>query len=1087
MRALIGQAARSTARLLHRIAGIALAVLVLAAAGLGVLGWRLSAGPLDLPWLIGPLEAAANSGGGPTRITIGTASLAWEGFSAGVDRPLDIRLTNVAATDAHGTRIAQVPRAAIALSVGALLLGRIVPRAIEVDEPQLRIVRSQDGAIALDLGGLVATAENATPAPDAGPSPAQAALTELLAELSQPPGADRGTAFHRWSELRRVRIRDAVIAVVDHQLDLTWQAPQATLDLNRPPRGGLAGSADIALVLGDQHARLTAQAAPRGDGRATVITLQLTALSPASLAGLAPRLAPLAALDAEVTLAGTADLGADLGLTHLLLHASVGAGRVLLGTGHVPVLGAELEAQGTPRSFDLRLLRIEVAPRQAGPGTVLHGSAAVQRDAGVIHAAIGLDLDQVAFADLPALWPEGVGGPGARSWITANITDGIARDGHLELSLEAPEDLSDASVTSIGGGIDGHDLTVHWLRPVPPIEHGEARLSFLSPDVFEIAVQSGRQGALAIGAGKVRLSGLAADDQYADIDANLAGPLADAIALLHHPRLRLFDRRPLTFHDPSGQVAATLTISHLPLREQLSLDDIQIRAAAHLTDVHLGAAVAGRDLDHGALDLGAGNDGMKLTGIAALAGISAKLQADIDFRAGPPTQILEKITISGTADERQLADAGLDAGGLLTGPATIQAALQTRRDGHGEITAHAELTRAELQVARLNWNKPAGQPATADVHLLLDHEQLAGIDRLQIAGDGIAMQGQVDFAAGRPVVARLQRLRLGSATDAHGEVRWPARTGAPWIIAVSGPSIDATSEFRHGGERQPKPAEEKRGPPWTLDAQFDRVVLGASRDVTAVKLHGDNDGRVLHQARLTGKTSANGPFSITIVPAAGGRRLSGDSDDAGGLLRALDVVEDMEGGRITLAGTYDDGSAEHPLSGRAEIADFRMRNAPWLGKLLQAMTLYGLVDALQGPGLGFDRLVAPFRLTDDLLALDDARAYSASLGMTAKGQIDLARNSCDVQGTIVPAYFFNSLLGSIPFVGRLFSPERGGGLFAATYALSGNCDDPAVSVNPLAALTPGFLRGLFGIFQGGSGDAAKPPSAASGNQPRSNP
>ena len=92
------------------------------------------------------------------------------------------------------------------------------------------------------------------------------------------------------------------------------------------------------------------------------------------------------------------------------------------------------------------------------------------------------------------------------------------------------------------------------------------------------------------------------------------------------------------------------------------------------------------------------------------------------------------------------------------------------------------------------------------------------------------------------------------------------------------------------------------------------------------------------------------------------------------------------------------------------------------------MTLYGLVEVVQGPGMGFTQLVAPFKLTNDLLELDDARAYSPSLGMTAKGKADLARNRCDVQGTIVPAYFFNSLLGGIPFVGRLFSPERGGGV-----------------------------------------------------------
>ena len=81
-----------------------------------------------------------------------------------------------------------------------------------------------------------------------------------------------------------------------------------------------------------------------------------------------------------------------------------------------------------------------------------------------------------------------------------------------------------------------------------------------------------------------------------------------------------------------------------------------------------------------------------------------------------------------------------------------------------------------------------------------------------------------------------------------------------------------------------------------------------------------------------------------------------------------------------------------------------------------------------------------------------------------KGRVDLDAERIDMQGTIVPAYFFNSLLGNIPLVGKLFSPERGGGVFAASYTLRGRLEDPDVSVNPLAALTPGFLRGLFGLF-----------------------
>jgi hypothetical protein len=137
---------------------------------------------------------------------------------------------------------------------------------------------------------------------------------------------------------------------------------------------------------------------------------------------------------------------------------------------------------------------------------------------------------------------------------------------------------------------------------------------------------------------------------------------------------------------------------------------------------------------------------------------------------------------------------------------------------------------------------------------------------------------------------------------------------------------------------------------------------------------------------------------------------------------------------------------------------------PALGKLLQAMTLYGLVEVLQGPGLGFTRAVAPFRLTEDALEVTDARAFSPSLGLTMKGRLNLDAQTIDVQGTIVPAYFFNSLLGNIPLVGKLFSPERGGGVFAASYTLRGPLADPDVFVNPLTALTPGFLRGLFGLF-----------------------
>ena len=71
------------------------------------------------------------------------------------------------------------------------------------------------------------------------------------------------------------------------------------------------------------------------------------------------------------------------------------------------------------------------------------------------------------------------------------------------------------------------------------------------------------------------------------------------------------------------------------------------------------------------------------------------------------------------------------------------------------------------------------------------------------------------------------------------------------------------------------------------------------------------------------------------------------------------------------------------------------------------------------------------------------------------------RDQLDLQGTIVPAYALNSIIGNIPVIGSLLLGGEGQGLFAANYRVTGSAADPEVSVNPLSALAPGFLRRLF--------------------------
>src|SRR3546814_17035448 len=110
-----------------------------------------------------------------------------------------------------------------------------------------------------------------------------------------------------------------------------------------------------------------------------------------------------------------------------------------------------------------------------------------------------------------------------------------------------------------------------------------------------------------------------------------------------------------------------------------------------------------------------------------------------------------------------------------------------------------------------------------------------------------------------------------------------------------------------------------------------------------------------------------------------------------------------------------------------------------------------------------------FVLDDGVATTELMRIYGASLGLTAKGNIDFDRDAIDLTGVVVPAYSINNFLSKIPLLGTILTGGAGEGLFAVVYTVRGAVDDPDVSVKPLSVLTPGLRRNIF-TAGAGSGD-----------------
>ena len=167
------------------------------------------------------------------------------------------------------------------------------------------------------------------------------------------------------------------------------------------------------------------------------------------------------------------------------------------------------------------------------------------------------------------------------------------------------------------------------------------------------------------------------------------------------------------------------------------------------------------------------------------------------------------------------------------------------------------------------------------------------------------------------------------------------------------------------------------------------------------------------------------------------------------------------GGKLEITANLPAAGEEGAYVGEADMRNFKLNEAPALAQLLSLASLTGLADTLTGGSMQFDRFKLPFTILGDDIAIRDARLYGPALGMTGNGDIDLGLRVLDFDGTLVPAYTANSILGDIPLLGDIFVREKDGGLFALTYTVNGPFEKTQIAVNPLSALTPGFLRRIF--------------------------
>lgn len=1029
---------RAVVKAIEIVGGLIAGVMIAAA----LLFWRLNQGPIPLDMLTPYLEQALSAEEKGIRARIGATRLIWAGW----ERAVDLRASDVQAIGADGGVIAALPDIAVRLSLAAIARGQIRPTEIELVQPRLRLTRGTDGKIDLGLGE------------GGNEGNAGALFAGLIDDLSGPKQSGGSAGL-----LDRVVITGADLAVSDLAEGILWRATDVDFRFERSPDGlriRVQGDADI----GGYKTRIDAAGRYLASAGTIETQFQLNKLEPAFLASRFPDLKRLK-LAIDGTILATFDR--DGRVLSARIEAATGAGAVALSELYredIAVAGAQLRARFDRGADTIEVERLVVdlggpVLRASGRLTGLVGRGLIEADAVVEN----MEADQ-----LHHYWPEKLG-RNARRWVTENISRGIVREARLKLTGEV-KDLNDMSVRSVAGGLAYENLTVRYLAPMPPVRQVRGTATF-SDSRFDLAIAGGVLDNLRVSQSTVALTGLDNDRERAAIEVVIGGPVKDALKLIDSKPLGYTSRLGIGLDGVAGDAAIRLRFD-FPLVTSLKIEQVAVSAAANLRGVAIPKVIRNWDVSEAKGALALDGRGMVVKGEGRLQGVPVEFEWRESFDDAP--QVRRRFDVAGRVDDagRKALDLPLQDKG--SGPIRAHVIAEQRSNGSSDIDVSLDLAQARVRFDEIAWRKAAGKPGSARFILKLDRATLVSLEDLGAAADDLDLRGRITFGRDGEIAAmELSRLKAGNSDVRVGVSR---RTQGGYAVGISGDRLDLRPLFAPDDEVRPK----SKGPALGVEIQVAELRLSDDRAFTSVRASLESDGTVWRRIGAEGRVGAEGRFALDMSAAEKRHRFHLTSLDAGAMLRALAFYDNMVGGRLVLDGTVDIDGKGLPFDGDLTITDFTVVKAPVLARLATLASFSGIFETLSGSGISFARLSAKLVQTEQRIEIIDALAGGGSVGITARGWVERKTDVAEIEGTAVPAYTLNRVIGAIPLLGTIITGGQNEGVVAADFRITGPLERPEVSVNPLSALAPGILRRIVRFFGGLEGEDERPEQSKAG-------
>lgn len=660
---------------------------------------------------------------------------------------------------------------------------------------------------------------------------------------------------------------------------------------------------------------------------------------------------------------------------------------------------------------------------------------------------------------LLALWPLRLAG-GGRSFVMDRVFDASFYGLDFEMDLAA-------GAIGVGGKIpneamalrfNADNATIHYVPGMTPLRevngNGELR-----GNSFRFKAGTGRVGDIKLSSGEVDIPNLG-DFQtptYYRFKAN--GDTDEILGVLDQAPLSLLSSTPLDPEQFSGQASLDIEIMR-PNALVVYRNQYEYRGSATFNDLSITGFYGDIGLSDGVGSLALRPKSMTINGDALLGDTPISLVWDQFFFA---KENRSRMTVSGTADSSTGDLLGIPTRKFVRGPVPFSANAVGDIGALRAIEIDADFSQADVLIHALGWTKNASAPMATSVNIELLEDEIF-LKSIQIDGEGVKISGQatVDRNQGIKTVG-IDTFKLMNSADLTVGLHRGDDNGLHLTLAgkyLNLPPIMDEVLLK----RDPSKSKDQ---PWITAGQIriDRVT--AKNDVIYRDISVDwrSGERGFDEFDLAARGGDGLPVtaSLKLTGAQDGpsQFIQARSDNIGDFLGGFFGVSSVNGGQGVVEFFRDDAKSGGFSHGQLEARDLKIVNAPLLAKIFAAGSLEGLNSLLNDNGIEISKAFADFTVDGASISISDARAAGPSVGVTGRGELRDRGREVFLSGAVAPVYQVNSFLGKAPLIGDLFVNREGEGVLALTYDVRGAALDPQVSVNPLSAFAPGFLRRVF--------------------------